>query len=372
LTAADPDSGDSLFERAPCGYLSATPDGSIVRANATLESWLQVERGALGGRRFQDLLTGGGRIYHETHYAPLLQMQGWVREIALEVVRSDGTRLPVLVTSALQRGDGDAPDRIRTILFDASDRRRYEQELLDATRREEAVALELQRSLLAGAPPADPAFALAVAYEPAEVRLEVGGDWYDAFWIGEESVAVVVGDVVGRGIDAAATMSQLRTALRAYAVEGLEPAAVVAKLHRLVGHLRVGLSTTLTYLDLDPFTLELRYVSAGHLPALHAPVEGSPRFLTGARSTPLGAAPAETPIPQERLVLSPGDALLLYTDGLVERRDAAIDDRLEALRAELQSAPADLTEQLKQLTERLVSGSAVRSDDIALLALRAR
>ena len=77
---------------------------------------------------------------------------------------------------------------------------------------------------------------------------------------------------------------QLRTALRAYAVEGLQPAEVVAKLHRLVGHLRVGLSTTLAYLDLDPFTLELRYVSAGHLPVLHVPAGGSPRFLTGARS----------------------------------------------------------------------------------------
>lgn len=235
---------------------------------------------------------------------------------------------------------------------------------------ERHVAHTLQRSMLTTQLPEVEGVELAVRYLPSSSDAEVCGDWYDVIPLPDGRVGLVIGDVVGRGVEAAATMSQLRTALRAYAVEGLEPAAVVAKLHRLVDHLRIGLSTTLAYLDLDPFTLELRYVSAGHLPVLHAPAGGSPRFLPGARSTPLGAAPAQPPIPQERLVLDPGDSLLLYTDGLVERRDAAIDSRLEELRAAVEIAPADLQARLEQLTTTLTDGG-VRTDDVALLALRA-
>jgi anti-anti-sigma factor len=235
---------------------------------------------------------------------------------------------------------------------------------------ERHIAHTLQRSMLTTQLPDIEGIELAVRYLPSSSDAEVSGDWYDVIPLPDGRVGVVIGDVVGRGVDAAATMSQLRTALRAYAVEGLEPTEVVAKLHRLVDHLRVGLSTTLTYLDLDPFTLELRYVSAGHLPMLHAPANGSPRFLAGARSPPLGAAPVQAPIPQERAVLEPGDGLLLYTDGLVERRDAAIDVRLEALRVAMGSAPADLHALLRQLTTSLAD-DGVRTDDIALLALRA-
>ena len=91
-------SAEDLYENAPCGYLSASPDGTIVRVNATFLGWTGYTREALvGTRRFQDLLSPGGRIYHETHYAPLLRMQGSVREIAVDIVAADGRRLPVLV-----------------------------------------------------------------------------------------------------------------------------------------------------------------------------------------------------------------------------------------------------------------------------------
>ena len=94
------ESAEDLYENAPCGYLSTDPDGLIVRVNATFLRWTGHRREELvGRRRFAELLTGGGRIYHETHYAPLLRMQGSVREIALDIVRADGTRLPVLVNS---------------------------------------------------------------------------------------------------------------------------------------------------------------------------------------------------------------------------------------------------------------------------------
>jgi PAS domain S-box-containing protein len=109
-----------------------------VRVNRTLLSWTGHEAAALVGRRFQDLLTTGGRIYWETHYAPLLRMQGEVREIALELVRADGTALPVLVGSSLGRGPDGQPLLVRTTVFDARQRREYERELLRARERAEA------------------------------------------------------------------------------------------------------------------------------------------------------------------------------------------------------------------------------------------
>ena len=235
---------------------------------------------------------------------------------------------------------------------------------------ERRVAATLQRSMLTTDLPHVDGVELAVRYLPGTRRTEISGDWYDVIPLPDGRVGVVIGDVVGRGIEAAATMSQLRTALRAYAVDGLQPAEVVGKLHRLVDHLGVGVSTTLAYLDFDPFTREVRYVSAGHLPILHVPAGGPSQFLAGARSTPLGAAAVGAEIPQERVVLGPGDAVLLYTDGLVERRDDGIDSRLEQLRAAVAAAPAELPAALEHLTATLVGDNALRQDDVALLALR--
>ncbi|MDX6717748.1 MAG: hypothetical protein QOJ63_2 [Solirubrobacteraceae bacterium] len=234
---------------------------------------------------------------------------------------------------------------------------------------ERRVAQTLQRSMLTTQLPEIEGVELAVRYLPGSPETEVSGDWYDVIPLPDGRVGVVIGDVVGRGIEAAATMSQLRTALRAYAIEGLEPAEVVRKLHRLVDHLEEGLATTLAYLDLDPSTRELRYVSAGHLPALHVDAAGASAFLPGARSTPLGTLCPSVAVPQARLVLAAGEAVLLYTDGLVERRDDGIVSRLEQLREAMASAPADLDACLEHLTVRL-TGDAVRFDDIALLALR--
>ncbi len=113
VTSADElpeDTAEDLFENAPCGYLSTLPDGTIVRVNRTFEAWTGLRREELvGARRFQDLLSPGGRIYHETHYAPLLRMQGSVREIAVEIVRADGTRLPALINSVLHSDERGPP-----------------------------------------------------------------------------------------------------------------------------------------------------------------------------------------------------------------------------------------------------------------------
>ncbi|HYI19493.1 MAG TPA: SpoIIE family protein phosphatase [Solirubrobacteraceae bacterium] len=149
-----------LYEEAPCGYLSTTPDGTIVRANATFLRWTgYTSEELLGGRRFQDLLTGGGRIYHETHYAPMLRMQGRVREIALDIRRADGSRLPALINAALKTDDHGEPLLVRTTIFDATERQRYELELRAARDREQAAreradALQRMTAAVAAAPDA--------------------------------------------------------------------------------------------------------------------------------------------------------------------------------------------------------------------------
>jgi PAS domain S-box-containing protein len=131
---------EDLYEHAPCGYLSLLPDGIIGRVNATFAEWTGYEPATLvGTRRFLDLLTVGGRIYYETHFHPLLRMQGRVREIAFDVIRRSGDRLPVLVNAA----EHDYPHAgviTRITVFDATDRRRYERELLAARRRAEDLA----------------------------------------------------------------------------------------------------------------------------------------------------------------------------------------------------------------------------------------
>jgi PAS domain S-box-containing protein len=132
---------EDLYEHAPCGYLSTLPDGTIVKINQTLLDWTGRTRDALlAGTRFQTLLTIGSQIYYETHYAPLLQMQGFANEIALEVVRGDGRILPVLVNSRQRRDARGTPLFNRITLFDSTDRRRYERELLLARRKAEQAA----------------------------------------------------------------------------------------------------------------------------------------------------------------------------------------------------------------------------------------
>lgn len=133
-----------LFDTAPCGYLIADDSGRIERVNRTLADWLAKEPEQLLGLRFSDLLNIAGKIYYETHFAPLLRMQGFFHEVALDMARPDQEPLPVLVNAA-ERAEPDGARRIIITVFNASDRRRYERELLEARRRADAASLELQQ-----------------------------------------------------------------------------------------------------------------------------------------------------------------------------------------------------------------------------------
>ncbi|MEO6055355.1 MAG: PAS domain S-box protein [Gemmatimonadales bacterium] len=134
------DEARELYENAPCGYVSTQPDGTIVRVNQTLLSLTGHRREAVLGRSLQSFLTVPGRMFYETHYAPLLGMQGAIKEVALDLVRADGSLVPVLLNSVQQRGEDGRAGSIRTTLFDISDRRRYERELLLARRDAEQLA----------------------------------------------------------------------------------------------------------------------------------------------------------------------------------------------------------------------------------------
>jgi PAS domain S-box-containing protein len=137
---------EDLYEHAPCGYVSTLPDGTFAKVNHTFLWWTGYQREELlAGKRFQDLLTVAGRIFYETHYAPLIQMQGFVNEIAFDIVCRDGHRLPVLITTVQKRGSSGLPLLNRTTIFNATDRRQYERELQFARKKaEEALALRNQ------------------------------------------------------------------------------------------------------------------------------------------------------------------------------------------------------------------------------------
>jgi PAS domain S-box-containing protein len=360
------DTAEDLFEEAPCGYLSTRLDGTIIQINRTFESWTGRSRAELLGQtRFQDVLSPGGRIYYETHYAPLLRMQGSVREIAVEIARADGSLLPALINSVLRTDQAGRPCVIRTTIFDATDRRRYEHELLRARQREHEITQQLQRSLLSGELPVSPALELEISYVPAVGGTEVGGDWYDAFWIVEEqTVGLVVGDVVGRGITAAATMGQLRSAVRAFASIGLPPAAVLTALDEFSRRHRM---TTLVYAELGIETGSLRFACAGHPPPIVVEPVGDPAVAWEGRSVPINAYPGLGSRPEAGRSLQPGSTVVLYTDGLVEHRDRPQDDGIAKLLDELAGRRRQPFKGLAQSVVRTLREPA-NADDICMLA----
>ncbi|MFC4175221.1 ATP-binding protein [Microvirga sp. GCM10011540] len=139
------ETAEELYENAPCGYVSTLPDGTVVRANQTFLAWMGHERQDLIGRPFQDFLGIGAKVFFETHFAPLLRMQGFVNEVAFDLKCRDGRELPVLVNTVQKRDAAGKPLVNRITLFNASDRRQYEKELLLARRKAEEAAAELRR-----------------------------------------------------------------------------------------------------------------------------------------------------------------------------------------------------------------------------------
>ncbi len=236
--------------------------------------------------------------------------------------------------------------------------------------REHRIAETLQRSLLPDSLDQPPGLEVAARYLPAASEAEVGGDWYDLISTPAGAVAIVMGDVAGKGLLAASMVGRLRSALRAYVLEGHEPARVVEQLNRLAwaepGETQM---TTLVYAVVDPSARRMDWVNAGHPAPLLLEDGRPPRFLEDGVSVPLGVLPFPS-YEQLSVPLEPGAGVVLYTDGLVERPGKHFDDGLALLAAAVGDAPGPSAESLcDHLLEQLVPRAGAL-DDVALLTLR--
>jgi anti-sigma regulatory factor (Ser/Thr protein kinase) len=237
--------------------------------------------------------------------------------------------------------------------------------LFDALDREHRSAVALQRSLLPDRLPELVGVEAAARYLPA--RDEVGGDWYDVIDLPGGHVGLAIGDVAGHGLRAAALMGQLRTGLRAYALEGHSPGETLKRLDRLLQTISGRGMATAGYAIIDPATGAMRYASAGHPPPVVVRHGEQAHLLEARTAPPLGSLPFAA-YHEAQETLQPGDTILLYTDGLVERRREPLTTGLERLRT-LAAAPVSAEGLCQRVVDQLVP-AAGGEDDIALVALR--
>jgi PAS domain S-box-containing protein len=341
-----------LVESAPDAMVIVDREGTIQLVNAQAEKVFGFTRDELVGapvdllvpERFRD-----SRPFHHAEYfddsAERLPTAG----LELWGLRKDATEFPVEIRLSPLETEGG-------VLVSSSIR--------DITERKRADVL--QRSFVPERLPQIPGMSLTARFEPGGTGVDVGGDWYDVLELDNGRIGVVVGDVAGRGIRAASLMSQLRNALRAYAFEQHSPGTALEHLNRLAWRREGVVMATLIYLVLDPATGRVRLSSAGHPPPLQARPDGTTVYLVEGRSLPLGVA-HQTEYSEAEYELEPGSTLLLYTDGLIEKRSTPIDDGLEQLAKSLGARPA---EDLETLCDRLMAAVSDSEDDVALLALR--
>ncbi|WP_042372843.1 SpoIIE family protein phosphatase [Streptacidiphilus neutrinimicus] len=251
----------------------------------------------------------------------------------------------------------------------ARELQRLNDELRQAHTRERQVALTLQEAMLT-APDLAHHRNIAVRYLPAIGSLNVCGDWYDVVDLPDGRFAVAVGDVVGHGLEAAAVMGMLRSALSA-AIRALERPAQALEVLGLYSRAVDGaLNTTAVKVMVDPRSRLIIYSNAGHPPPVLLHPDGACELLDAATDPPLGARPAHVPRPQAGLNYSPGDTLVLYTDGLVERRDEDIDSGIGRLTDALARRATHAPERLADAVLAHLGVAGGGGDDIALVVVR--
>lgn len=291
-------------------------------------------------------------------------------EIAFEaqMLRADGSPLHCSVRGRIEPGP-DGGFVAQGSLQDISDRRRAEEAIAlahataEVAAREHQIAAELQASLLPASTYDLDHLDVATFYRPGQEGTEVGGDWYDVIVLGGGRIALVMGDVMGHGVHAAAVMGQLRTAVRAYARLGMPPQRLMESVDQLVCDMFPDQIVTCVYAEFVPDERAVSIVNAGHVPPLRVTPGGAVERVQGETHPPLGLG---RPFPEPRfLELAPGDRVLLYTDGLVERRGEDLEQGIAALSGLLASSRLPLAELTATLVAEMLPGGA--ADDVALL-----
>jgi hypothetical protein len=251
-------------------------------------------------------------------------------------------------------------DRVMIVLVDVSAERRLAQ-------REHEVVVELQRSMLGRVDPIA-GLPIEVIYRTADLGLQVGGDWYDVIGLPDQRVVLIVGDVVGHNLEATATMGQLRSAVRAVAPTCVDPAQLLEQADGFADHIEGARYATLACAVFDTRTGELAYACAGHPPPLVTRSDGAAIHLSGGRGPPLTRTWSDR---REGAGdrLEPGDTLVMYTDGLYERRDDPADGlkRLRDVAATLHHLP--VAEMGRRLADEMLAGSPTE-DDVCVLIIR--
>ncbi len=375
LLIGDP---DTLYEEAPCGYLSVHPNGQLLRANRTFLTWAGYSADHVRSLTFTDLLAPGSRIFHETHYQPLLHLHGHIEGLSLDVLRADGSQFPALVNAVMDRDSEGAPAVVRVAIFDATERRSYERELLEARRRAEAserrvtrLARTLQETLMPPRSPHVPGLDLATAFRPAGSGDEIGGDFYDVFELADRTWVVAIGDVAGKGVDAAVVATLARHTIRALSVTEASPAAVLTQLNQVIHRHPSGRFCTVAILRLRR-TGEIWDVTmalGGHPAPLLLRQGDAPREL--AQPSYLVGAFDFATYQDTQFELRPGTTVLLHTDGVTDaRRGGEIygDDRLKRLLHHNVERPVALVGRL--LDDVLAFQDSDPKDDIAVVALQ--
>lgn len=371
-----------LYENAPCGFISTDADRRIISVNATLLRWLGYEQSALAGKPFTELLTAGSRIHFETHFDPLLRLNREISGITVDLVTASGARLPVFLTANVKTDIEGRIELLRIVVQDASDRRSYERELLDARQQAElerarthVLARTLQRSLLP--PSLSPPDGLeARAYFHAASPDQVGGDFYDLFPLSSTKSGFFLGDVCGKGANAAALTSLTRYTIRAAAVIDDDPVTALQNLDT-VFHQEV-LSDSLRFctvifgvLTRNDSGFDVHLASGGHPPALLLTADGGARYveLLGGQAIGISSTPR---FASTRIRLMAGDTLVLYTDGLTEARTGVANARfseealMEFASAHSPTTAATIVTAIRSLLEGFGAGV---EDDAAVLAM---
>jgi serine phosphatase RsbU (regulator of sigma subunit)/anti-sigma regulatory factor (Ser/Thr protein kinase) len=288
-----------------------------------------------------------------------------VRSLLAVPLRADGEVVGALFVGSLFPRTFGVEDL--SVLALAADRAGLAIQRMRLYEQEHAIATRLQRSLLPHELPRVPGISTAARYSPGGAGTEVGGDWYDAIGLADGRLLLVMGDVAGRGVEAASMMGQLRSAIRAYALQGEGPAALLTHLNAFLLQLAADTMATVQLARIDHQAGTVTLASAGHPPALLVGPEGDSRWLTGGRGVPIGALD-EPGYREAQEDLEPGSTLVLYTDGLVEQRGEDLHAGLDRLEASVLDGPPDLEELCDHVLRR--ADREPGSDDVTLLVLR--